>query len=418
VSEQILIGQLEDQCNVRVIGKEILALCDTSAINVESHYNRIKDEQGLGPIEKGLNSSTLGFLIHPVFAIDAHDSTAYGIAAIQLWNREKTPKRSRKCRSESQKDEIVIKESMKWIRPCQQSMEYTLAEAKHVTFVMDREGDIIEVFDRLPNEKVDLVVRCRHNRIIKDTKGEKKKLVDFVGEQEVQGTSVVRIHNGHPKRKARDVEVQLKYGQFLMPWPRKKTTRYRKHPQGVPINFVQIKEVQQTGHIDEPPLEWLILTSKEVNCVEQALKIISIYEKRWKIEVYFKHLKSDGFDIESTQLTKGKSIRKLILLVMQAALKVEQLKAARNGEGEIRVEDVFQPQEIACLEKLNQRVSGKTKIQQNPYPPDHLSWASWIIARLGGWTGYNKTRPPGTKTFIHGLQQFEAITIGFQINRS
>ena len=56
------------------------------------------------------------------------------------------------------------------------------------------------------------------------------------------------------------------------------------------------------------------------------MDIILIYEKRWQIEVYFKHLKSDGFDIESTQLTKGKSIRKLILLIMQAALKVEQLK--------------------------------------------------------------------------------------------
>jgi hypothetical protein len=294
-------------------------------------------------------------------------------------------------------------------------MEGALSKTTHVTFVLDREGDIIEVFDRLPGDRVDLVVRCRHNRIIKDMHNKTYKLYDFVDKQKVRHTKVVKINKGHPKRKARDTKVHLKYGQFIMPWPQKKATLFRNHPQGVVINYVQIKEVQHRGNKEEQPLEWLILTSKTVECVQQALDIISIYEKRWKIEVYFKHLKSDGYDIEATQITKGQSIRKLILLVMQAALKVEQLKAARNGEGEIQVNDVFEKDEINCLEKLNQKISGKTKIQQNPYPPNHLAWASWIIARLGGWTGYNKRRPPGTKTFIHGLHQFEAIMIGFQI---
>ena len=176
VTEKALMDQLKDQCELRVKGREILALCDTSAINVESRYNRIEDASGLGPIEKTPNHTTLGFFIHPVLAIDKHDNTVYGIAAMDIWNRAETPRRSRKFRYKSQKDVIEIKESMKWLRPCQQSINSSLSKAKHVTYVMDREGDIIEVFDRLPNEKVDLVVRCRHNRIIKNTNNEKEKL--------------------------------------------------------------------------------------------------------------------------------------------------------------------------------------------------------------------------------------------------
>ncbi|MEL6988339.1 MAG: IS4 family transposase [Bacteroidota bacterium] len=415
VTEEALISQLQDYCKQRVGGREILALCDSSAINISSQYNRIVDAAGLGPIEQTPYHTTLGFLIHPVLAIDKADNTVYGIGSVDIWNRAQTPRRSRKFRYESQKDPIEVKESMKWIRPCEQSMEQTFSTAKHVTFVMDREGDLIEVFDRLPNEKVDLVVRCRHNRLICDQSNKTKKLFDWVAVQKVKATRFITIQKGHPKRKARAVKMEIKYGQFKMPWPKKKATLYRNHPKGINTYYVQIKQQHANGYEDESPIEWLLLTTKKVQSIEQALDVISIYEKRWQIEVYFKHLKSDGFDIEPTQLTKGKSIRKLILMIMQAALKVEQLKAARDGQGDIRVDEVFDPKEIECLKAINKEVSGATKIQQNPYPEQHLSWASWIIARLGGWTGYNKRRPPGTKTFIYGLQQFEAMFIGYKL---
>ena len=111
-----------------------------------------------------------------------------------------------------------------------------------------------------------------------------------------------------------------------------------------------------------------------MNTVEQAEQVISIYARRWKIEVYFKLLKSDGFDIENCQLGTGNGIRKLTLLIMEAAIKVQQLKAARRGLTNFSVEEVFEEEEIKCLKLLNQKMEGNTKKSKNPYPSDHLSW--------------------------------------------
>jgi hypothetical protein len=42
---------------------------------------------------------------------------------------------------------------------------------------------------------------------------------------------------------------------------------------------------------------------------------------------------------------------------------------------------------------------------RNPYPPASLP-ATWLIARLGGGSGYSSQRPPGIPTLVHGLPSF------------
>jgi hypothetical protein len=54
----------------------------------------------------------------------------------------------------------------------------------------------------------------------------------------------------------------------------------------------------------------------------------------------------------------------------------------------------------------NEKVEGKTEKQKNPYRKNSMSWASWLIARLGGWNGYSSESPPGPITMLRGLQKF------------
>ena len=38
------------------------------------------------------------------------------------------------------------------------------------------------------------------------------------------------------------------------------------------------------------------------------------------------------------------------------------------------------------------RMEGKTEKQKNQLPRNQLSWAAWVIARLGGWKGYQSQK--------------------------
>ena len=65
------------------------------------------------------------------------------------------------------------------------------------------------------------------------------------------------------------------------------------------------------------------------------------------------------------------------------------------------------------LKQLNSKLEGKTERQKNPHPIENLAYASWVIARLGGWTGYYGK--PGPIVMYQGLVEFQAIKFGWYI---
>ena len=61
------------------------------------------------------------------------------------------------------------------------------------------------------------------------------------------------------------------------------------------------------------------------------------------------------------------------------------------------------------------KLEGKTEKQKNPHPVAQLSWASWIIARIGGWKGYKSESPPGPITMLRGLKRFQSLLEGYKL---
>jgi len=78
----------------------------------------------------------------------------------------------------------------------------------------------------------------------------------------------------------------------------------------------------------------------------------------------------------------------------------------------------FSDEQLQCLSEIEPTLEGNTTKQQNHYPQLSLSWATWIIAHLGGWSGYRSQRPPGMPTITRGLQRFETIFIGWILPNS
>jgi hypothetical protein len=82
------------------------------------------------------------------------------------------------------------------------------------------------------------------------------------------------------------------------------------------------RQARQAGHdfvireLDPPPgvdpLRWLLFTSLPVDTIEQQAWVGALYEQRWRIEEYFKLLKS-GFRIEYTHFTEPEQIAKMLV---------------------------------------------------------------------------------------------------------
>ncbi|MFN6530292.1 hypothetical protein [Nostoc sp. ChiSLP03a] len=75
----------------------------------------------------------------------------------------------------------------------------------------------------------------------------------------------------------------------------------------------------------------------------------------------------------------------------------------------------FCQQQQQCLSQIQSSVEGNSQKLQNPYSQGCLPWATWIVARLGGWSGYLSQKPPGMPTLVRGFRQFESLFFGWKL---
>ena len=97
--------------------------------------------------------------------------------------------------------------------------------------------------------------------------------------------------------------------------------------QRVILNIVEAKEIKTDV---ENPICWRLLTTINIENLETALNCITWYTCRWVIEEVVRILKKEGFNIEASELTYAKSIRKLSLLMMETIVKLFLMQIAYN----------------------------------------------------------------------------------------
>ena len=397
--EKSIIKRSGELCD----GRHVLCIQDTSEINLEAHRGRIKPGSGVGRTAKG---GILGFLLHPCLVVDAGQGTALGYSYINVWHRhdDGMNRHERKYKDQA----IEEKESFKWIEATAQSREL-LSKARLITMIADREADIYDLFGRYTgDDKVKLVVRSNSNRLI--GKGG-PKIIEHLSAQPVKHRYPITLYGdmsrGIAKRKA---ELEVKWTEVELSKPHscndKSLTRTAR------VTVIEAKEKGKDG------ICWRLYTTHEVTTAEQAMQVIEWYTERWYIEQVFRVLKLQGFKIESSQLESGWAIRKLVMLALLAALKVMQMLIAYEEDSEQPLNEVFSDEEQQCLEQVNKTAEGKTDKLCNPYRPKTLKWATWIIARLGGWKGYTSQRKPGPILLHRGLTKFYNLFEGWLLAKN
>jgi len=379
----------------RVAGRDVVAVQDTSELVLGGRRAR---QAGYGPVGKG--GVVSGLLVHPVLAVDAGSGALVGLVSMQVWNREGGGKaRMRRERTTG------AKESQRWIDGAQQAGE-VLAQARSITVVSDRESDFYELFARRP-ANVELIVRACQNRRRLEPDGAPADdlLFQFIDAQPEQGRFTATIPAA-PGRAERRAELALRFAPVTLRRPLHGADPTL--PGTLALTLVDVREISAPP--DGKPIHWRLLTTCVVTQCGQARRVIDLYRQRWTIEEFFRTQKTAGFDIEAADIGEPQAMINFVAAVTIASVTIKQLVQARDGTTEQRLADAFEPQDQPILEAVCARLEGKTERQRNPHRTGSLAFAAWVIARLGGWTGYYGK--PGPKVMRIGIAQFNAIKYG------
>lgn len=389
-SEQAIEQSIVKRCGELCKGRNVLCIQDTTEFNLSGHRGRVKSESGLGKTTK---EGVLGFLLHSSFVVDASAGSALGYSFIKTWERkEDTPDRHERKYKQLP---IAEKESYKWIEGTDRS-KILLDQANSITMISDREADIYDLIASEQHQQIDFIIRSNTNRLIEGG----KKLVDDLDSLPVMHKYDLPVRGDVRKNISKRIAVmELKWNKIAIQKP--SNCKDKQLPSSKELYVVEAKEQKKKGGI-----YWRILTTHEVTNNEQAMQIIEWYKQRWYIEQVHRLLKTEGFRIESSQLEQGWAIRKLTLLAMMATLRILQMMLAYEDDHEQPIEEIFGKEQQQCLQMMNMQLEGETEKLKNPSNSNTLKWATWIIARLGGWKGYVSQRKPGPIILQKGLAKF------------
>lgn len=384
-------------------GKALLCIQDSSEANFGWHSGAfsVRDAH-LGPVG---NNTDAGFFLHPSLCLELEDGFPLGFSDIHLYNR-RWGQPGKYGRGYKQLP-LEGKESYRWVSQALASRQ-RLAQAAYVLFVSDRESDIFELFEQLDGQGSDFLVRLRHDRLLHPTaEGEQGKVSQQLGRCAAQALTLPLAKSG--QRRPRTVELEVRFARVHLASPKNKGRRDPKR-----VYVVEALEKAGSVPVDQAPIHWRLVTSRRVETLGQARECLQYYSLRWRIEELFGLVKSQGLDLEASQLSSGKALKTLAVLALQAALQLMQLKEGRE-RADKPATTAFTEEQVDFLEIVGKTLEGSTQKQRNPYPARSLAYASWVIARLGGWKGLASQGKPGIKTFAWGRKAFDQQFKGYNL---
>jgi hypothetical protein len=393
VTTEEMVCHAVERTAARVAGRDIVVVQDTSELALGGRRARAA---GYGPVGKG--GALGGVLLHAALALEVGSNALLGLADAQIWNRDKgrtTPRRSRV---------IADKESQRWLNTMVRAGK-ALAAANSITIVSDREGDIYEHFAARPTNVHQIVRACQDRRIKSAAADGYEDLFPHLDGLPEMARFRAKIPAA-PGRKARETELTVRFSSVKLCKPLHGAARDLADT--ITLTLVDVREALQPA--DGEPIHWRLLTTHTVTNLGEARKIVDLYRMRWTIEEFFRTLKTAGFDIEETDIGNPQVMINFVAAVTVAAVTVMQLVKARDGTTDQQLADAFDPDDQTVLEALCTELEGKTARQKNPHPKGSLAFAAWVIARLGGWTGYYGK--PGPQVMRRGLEDFRHIKYG------
>ena len=345
----------------------LLALEDTTSLNF-SHS--VAEELGyIGPTSQ----KKRGIQVHSVLLLKAMSKETLGLIEQTRWLRQASKFDSKNQRAAQ---DYRDKESFKWQRSSEAMAERLGDTIQHTVSVCDRESDVYEYLHYKVNAEQRFVLRTHCNRKLD---GSAVKLFDTVRDLEGAGTYEVHIEQkgGRPGRKAM---MESAYAPVRVLAPDRKQRDFT----SIALTVVRCREISKSPH----PVEWILLTTEQVNNAEDARRIVGYYEARWKIEEFHKAWKSGGTQIEKSRLQSAGNLERMAVILAFIAIRLLQLREVVHLDKKLISKDcshILTESQWRLLWRKQEQKAYRTKT------PTTTEWAYYDWARLGAWKDSKRT---------------------------
>ncbi len=287
-----------------------------------------------------------------------------------------------------------------------------------VIHVMDREADSYELMHEISEANESFVIRLRHgDRLARSPSDEKHdwRPVEevatggrFVAKREVPVSA--RRHSKDQTYKRRYPErdrrvATLRVEALPVVFKKPGVIRFEPNlPASINVNIVRVWEPSPPP--GEEPVEWLLITNEPIDIQQQVEAVIDWYRRRWKIEEYFKALKT-GCAFERRQLQTRAALVNTLALLAPIAWQLLTLRDQGRKAPQAPARTVLSQQQINVLHGLSKRpLPRKPSVEQ----------ALLAIAAQGGHLKRNG--PPGWQTLGRGLEKLWWAEMGYQLGRA
>lgn len=345
--------------------------------------------QGLGRMR---GTTGQGFFAHASLAITSDTwREPLGVLNLETWIRSKTPKETNKM-TPRQRQQMKDRESQRWFR-CVEDVENQLATG-HAIHVMDREADMYDLFAAMIQNTYRFVIRSNFDRRVE----EEQKLSETCAMEPSQmqrevpltqriGSKMPKRKQAHPPRNARMATLQIKAFAVDLCKPR----ALKGLPASLRLHVVVAEEASAPE--GEPPVCWRLYTTEPIDTHADIEHIIDTYRARWRIEEFFKALKT-GCAIKKRQLESAHALLNALAIFIPIAWRVLRLRTLAHNDASRSARSIMSPLQIKILRKLT-----KKKLLRDLTITD----AFVAIAGLGGHLKRNG--PPGWITLSRGYER-------------
>lgn len=351
------------------------------------------NRQGLGRLR---GTREQGFFAHVALAISADEwREPLGIIAQETWIREKGKRKPSRVWRHQHED----REPLRWLRSVEAAEHLLPGRAIHV---MDREADLFDLVSKLVEGELRFVIRIHHDRKLAD----EPSLLDHLKDRPVRTRRVIDIaarvranfpnaRKIHPERNARTATLGIKSTQVEIRRPQNVPVSY---PKTVRINVISVEEIKPPH--GEAPVSWCLCTTESIASVRDLERIVDAYRCRWRVEEYFKALKT-GCAIEKRQLESLHGLLNALAVYVPIAWRILRLRTLASTDSSRRAQALLTSTQLQIL-----RTMLGARIPAKPSVADALI----AVAALGGHLRRNG--PPGWQTLARGYERLLTLEEG------